>query len=165
VVTLDGTVVRPLDTGQAKVDDLAFSPDGTAVAYWAGPAGSSAGDIYTQVIDGSAGPQQVSDSGTDTDVVWSSTGRLAVSRGVSGGREIVVMEADGSGASTLTSGAIDQGPVWSPDGSMIAFKSNRPGAVSPVPGDHYWVIDAAGGDPRSIDDQGAVVTTAAWGPR
>jgi Tol biopolymer transport system component len=74
------------------------------------------------------------------------------------------MDADGSHLSSLTSGFADQGPVWSPDGSMIAFKSNRPGPA-PAAGDHYWVVDAAGGDPRPIDTEGVAVTTAAWGHR
>jgi Tol biopolymer transport system component len=164
VVGLDGVVVRTLPTDTAVVDDLAFSPDGTRVAYWGGAAGSTSGNVYTLAVDGSGAPQQVTDGGGDTDVVWSSTGRLAVARPADGGRQIVVMDDDGSNASSLTSGWADQGPVWSPDGSMIAFKSNRPVPGADA-GEHYWVIDADGGDPRSIDAEGVTTTTAAWGHR
>ncbi len=164
VVSLDGVVVRTLETGLARVDDLTFSADGTRVAFWGGDSGATSGNIYTQLVDGSAAPQQVTDSGADTDVVWSSTGRLAVSRGVSGGREIVVMDEDGSNVTALTSGYNDAGPVWSPDGSTIAFKSNRPSPDAPA-GDHYWVVGAGGGDPQPIDSEGVVVSTAAWGHR
>lgn len=165
VITLDGAVVRTLPTGLPRVDDLTFSPDGSTVAFWGGGGDAVAGNVYSQAVDGSAGPRQLTDSGTDTDVVWSSTDRMAFSRGVGGGeRQIVVMDADGSNVSSLTAGSVDQGPVWSPDGSTIGFKSNRPGPA-PSAGDHYWVIEAAGGEPRSIDSEGVVVTTAAWGHR
>ena len=165
VVALDGTVVRTLDTGFPRVEDLTFSDDGTTVAYWAGASDAGAGNLYTQLVDGSEGPQQLTDSGTDNDVVWSSTGRLAFARGQgTTGRQIVVMDADGSNVSALTSGYADQGPVWSPDGSMIAFKSNRPSPAAER-GDHYWVVDADGGEPRVFDTEGVVVTTAAWGHR
>ena len=74
------------------------------------------------------------------------------------------MDEDGSNVTSVTSGYSDAGPVWSPDGSMIAFKSNRPAGDGPG-GDHYWVVDAGGGDPRLIDADGGVVSTAAWGHR
>ena len=57
VVSLNGVVVRTLDTGLAQVDDLTFSPDGTKVAYWGGAAGATSGNIYTQLVDGSAAPR------------------------------------------------------------------------------------------------------------
>ena len=167
LVTLDGAVVRTLETGLPVVDDLTFSPDGTSVAFWGGQSGAAAGNIYTLPVDGSAGPQQLTDSGADNDVVWSSTGRLAFARSVGGGvRQIHVMDANGSNVAAVTSGGYaDQGPVWSPDGTLIAFKSSRP-APGASSGDHYWVVPAdGGGEPRSIDTEGVVVSTAAWGHR
>ena len=165
VVALDGTVVRTLDTGFPRVDDLTFSGDGTNVAYWAGASDAGAGNIYIQRVDGSEAPHQLTDAGSDNDVVWSSSGRLAFARGQgSGGRQIVAMDADGTDVSELTSGFTDQGPVWSPDGSEVAFKSTRP-APDTTAGDHYWVVDAGGGDARLIDTEGVVLSTAAWGHR
>ncbi len=165
VVALDGTVARTLETGFPRVDDLTFSGDGTTVAYWAGASDAGAGNIYIQRVDGSEAPHQLTDAGSDNDVVWSSSGRLAFARGQgSGGRQIVAMDADGTDVSELTSGFTDQGPVWSPDGSEVAFKSTRP-APDTAAGDHYWVVDAGGGDARLIDTEGVVVSTAAWGHR
>src|SRR2546423_1155728 len=43
-----------------------------------------------------------------------------------GGGDIYLMEADGSNQTRLTNHtANDVGPVWSPDGSLIAFQSDR----------------------------------------
>jgi hypothetical protein len=47
---------------------------------------------------------------------------------------------------------------------MIAFRSNRPSQAA-AEGEHYWVVDAAGGEPTLIDAEGVAVTTAAWGHR
>ena len=100
------------------------------MAYWAGASDAGAGNIYIQRVDGArSAPQQLTDAGSDNDVVWS-VGRPAGlrprRRGPAGGRSSS-MDADGSDVSELTSGGTDQGPVWSPDGSMIAFKSTPAG--------------------------------------
>ena len=52
-------------------------------------------------------------------------GIIAFSRG-NGNQEIYVMNADGSGQRRLTNhGSNDTSPCLSPDGSKIAFSSNR----------------------------------------
>jgi len=55
------------------------------------------------------------------------------------GRDIYVMDADGSHVTNLAnSSAIDWQPSWSPDGSQIAFVSGRDRA------DEIYVMDADG---------------------
>ncbi len=81
---------------------------------------------------------QQNPDGTDTKLTlgtydgapaWSPDGtRIAFvsKRDVGGGREIYVMNADGSGQTRLTSNpAIDTNPQWSPDGTRIVFNSDR----------------------------------------
>ena len=67
-------------------------------------------------------------------------------------REIFVMDADGSDVRQLTDNALhDEGPLWSPDGRLIAFTRSDAEAV---PGD-VWVMTADGSDAVPLTDTGA----------
>jgi len=71
-------------------------------------------------------------------------GKIAFVSGRDGNGEIYVMNADGTGVTRLTNDpANDIQPAWSPDGSRIAFASNRGG---PVFSGHYelYVMNADG---------------------
>jgi len=72
------------------------------------------------------------------------------------------MAADGTGQRPLTSaGFFDQDPAWSPDGSQLAFKSNRGGD-----GDSIWIVGAGGGQPRELPRGDSAGDQApAWGNR
>jgi Tol biopolymer transport system component len=52
----------------------------------------------------------------------------------------------------------DQAPAWSPDGTMIAFQSNRTG------NDEIWVMDADGRHPRRLTSHRQMDMHPAWSP-
>ena len=57
--------------------------------------------------------------------------------------DVYVMQADGSGLRRLTDDAAkDRNPLWSPDGSQVAFYSNRSGIYE------VWTVDRDGSDLR-----------------
>ena len=59
--------------------------------------------------------------------------------------EIYVMDADGSNSRRLTRhNALDAFPSWSPDGTQIAFHSDRDGNWN------IYVMDADGSNPRQL---------------
>ena len=66
----------------------------------------------------------------------------------------------GGEASTLSSGmAWDMQPVFSPDGSQIAFTSDRGG------GDNLWVMQADGSEPEAVTDESfRLLNGPAWHP-
>ena len=76
---------------------------------------------------------------------------------------VYVVNADGSGAKTLTNRALafDAHPAWSPDGTRIAFESTVEGRRT------IWVMQADGQGLRRLTElTGAAVETApAWSPR
>jgi hypothetical protein len=82
--------------------------------------------------------------------------------------DLYVVARDGSGLRRLTTdAAYDGAPAWSPDGSRIAFESNRGGSLD------VWVMNADGGDPRRLTEarpadppagSGHAAGAPAWSP-
>ncbi|HSL82441.1 MAG TPA: amidohydrolase, partial [Thermoanaerobaculia bacterium] len=78
--------------------------------------------------------------------------------------DLYTIPVEGGEATALTEGlAWDMQPVWSPDGTKIAFTSDRGG------GDNLWILDleAPRGDdnPRAVTSEGfRLVNSPAWSP-
>jgi Tol biopolymer transport system component len=102
---------------------IAYSPDGTKLAY-------TDGDLNTLDSSTLSNPQLiVSLAGTEDNPDWSPDGSRLVFQNKDGDNwEIWVVNADGTGATQLTSDpANDVDPSWSPDGQQIIFRSERNG--------------------------------------
>ncbi|TMI89553.1 MAG: hypothetical protein E6H00_09380 [Bacillati bacterium ANGP1] len=77
---------------------------------------------------------QLTFQGSNYDPVWSPDGRrmafVSEREGGRGGRNVFVMNADGSGEHSVTGSAGGDGPTWLPDGRRIAYASKRGGLWS-----------------------------------
>ena len=177
----DGQDLGPLTFfGLPIVDDLTYSPDGTTIAFWGSESRAQGfeGTIFTVPADASGGATQLVDrvDGTaDADPTYSPDGskiafrRVVTGGGVDGGdaAHIFVVNTDGTGLTQITDGtSIDQDPIWSPDGSQIAFKSNRPNTAGTTDNQIY-VMNADGSNIRElgIGQSGVGDGAPAWGHR
>jgi Tol biopolymer transport system component len=161
VIGIDGT-------GETMLVDHAYgpawSPDGARIAVVSDREGTD--KIYLVGTDGS-GLVRLTDGPKDQNPAWSPDGtRVAFESERSGkpilrnasdqnptlalppdtaGRDIYVMQADGTGIVRLTEDpAYNVNPAWSPDGMRIAFASNRSGEFQ------IHVMNADGSDVRQL---------------
>jgi len=135
VTNLNGTTPRRL-TRLRSVSELAWSPDGTRIAFslWKYPGG-----IRVINADGS-GLRRLRMGLPGTGIwspVWSPDGRkLAFQTGSgSGPGRIFVIDIDGSHRRQLTRrAAADAGLAWSPDGRKIIYERARGGGIYAIDG-------------------------------
>lgn len=77
----------------------------------------------------------------------------------SGGRQVFIASANGSGPRRLTTDfTSDDEPAWSPDGTQMAFVTDRDGNRE------IYVIGADGSNPRRLTDDRTADYAPAWSP-
>ena len=115
-----------------------FSPDGKQIVFNSDRGGSP--QLWLMNADGSGARQISFGGGRYTTPVWSPRGDyIAFTKQTGGDFHIGVMKPDGSDERLLTSSFLDEGPTWAPNGRVLMFFRDQPGA-----GPHLWTVDISG---------------------
>jgi len=173
IMNVDGTALTQLTDSRGHDGHQGFSPDGTAIIFNSERDDDGSGEetnyeIYEMKVDGSDVKRLTHFPGWDTYPSISPDGTRIVWRRVlpTGGNsesgrnsEVFVMNRNGSEPANLTRDpAFDGYPSWSPDGSKIAFASNRDGGG---PGNfHIYIMDADGSNVVRVLENDAMVEDA-----
>jgi TolB protein len=174
VTNADGTEPRGYGPSRdlPNVGRLSWSPDGTKIALASNPLRDDTGTymvmrIYVMNADGTNLKQllQIRDSYEDSSglnaggLSWSPDGTqiVFVSRG--NNWDIYVVNADGTNLRRLTNTPADNvQPVWSPEGTKIAFASKRFGNWQ------IYVMNADGTNLRRLTNIPAGAQWPSWSP-
>ncbi|MET0869472.1 MAG: Tol-Pal system beta propeller repeat protein TolB [Methyloceanibacter sp.] len=136
-----------------------YSPDGREIVFESDRAGSR--QLYIMGADGSS-PRRISQSGGSYSTpVWAPRGDLIAFTKMSGGQFLIgVMRPDGSGERILTEGFHNEGPTWAPNGRVLMFFREQPGAAG---GPRLFTIDLTGYNERQVATP-AFGSDPAWSP-
>lgn len=169
IVRADGTGLRRLTDHPTSDSHPSWSPDGRSIVFCSTRGDGENDDIYVMNLDGS-GLRRLTDNGLywDTFPSFSPDGRKILfrrllrersSEGTLFNSEIMVMNTDGTEAMNLTRNAwFDGWPSWSPDGTRIAFSSNRSDAYQ------IYVMNADGSGVMRVVDSPYTDVRPQWLP-
>lgn len=165
VMDPDGGSVTRLTTTAEREDFPVWSPDGTRLAFSAGPFDEQS--IFVMNADGSGVTQLTDSPGRDYEPAWSPDGTqilFASDRGRTRAfSQVYVMDADGSDETLLVSAPAAgsaHSPSWSPDGDRIAYAWTESGTI----GDTMFVAAPDGSDATVVLEMPDGLGELDWSP-
>ncbi len=147
------TDVAAIDTSPS------YSPDGQRIVFESDRGGAQ--QLYVMTATG-ANPTRISfGQGSYSTPVWSPRGDLIAFTKKVGERFMIgVMRPDGSAERILTESFHNEGPTWSPNGRVLMFFRDTPGATG---GPQLWQINLTGGNEQQVSTP-AFASDPAWSP-
>jgi len=147
-------------TSSASIDTApSFSPDGSQIVFESDRGGRQ--QLYVMAAGGGAAKRISFGNGRYSTPVWSPRGDLIAFTKQTGGKFLIgVMKTDGSGERILTEGFHNEGPTWAPNGRVLMFFRESPGASG---GAKLYSIDLTGRNERLIKTP-SFASDPAWSP-
>ncbi|MCC6953038.1 MAG: PD40 domain-containing protein, partial [Deltaproteobacteria bacterium] len=159
IVDLDGSNLRQLTHDRGIAMSPSWSPRGDSIAYMS--FRSRRPQIYL-ISPGGGTPRQVTNHTESVGAPeFSADGQIYASASYNGFSNIVGIDPQTRAMRKLTSGStIDTSPTVSPDGSRIAFTSNRGG------GPQIYTMSSSGGGVARLSFTGSnYCTSPSWSPK
>ncbi|MEW5964354.1 MAG: Tol-Pal system beta propeller repeat protein TolB [Pseudomonadota bacterium] len=142
-----------IDTGPC------YAPDGRQIVFESDRDGSQ--QLYVMGADGSGAHRISLGDGRYATPVWSPRGDYIAFTKQLGGRFLIgVMRPDGTGERILTEGYHNEGPTWAPNGRVLMFFRESPGARG---GPRILSVDLTGYNERVVETP-SFASDPAWSP-
>jgi TolB protein len=136
-----------------------YAPNGRQIVFESDRDGTQ--QIFVMNSDGTGQRRITSGEGRYSTPVWSPRGDLIAFTKQSGSSFLIgVIRPDGTGERILTEGFHNEGPTWAPNGRVIMFFREAPGADG---GAHLHTIDLTGYNERRVTTP-AFASDPAWSP-
>lgn len=136
-----------------------YAPDGRQIVFESDRAGSQ--QLFVMNFNGSGQKRISSGEGRYSTPVWSPRGDLIAFTKQLGGRFLIgVMKPDGTGERILTEGYHNEGPTWAPNGRVLMFFRESPGASG---GPRLYTIDLTGYNEQPVRTP-SFGSDPAWSP-
>jgi TolB protein len=136
-----------------------YAPDGRRIVFQSDRDGRQ--QIYVMSANGAGQRRISSGNGSYSTPVWSPRGDLIAFTKQAGGQFLIgVMKPDGSGERILTEGFHNEGPTWAPNGRVLMFFRESPGAGG---GPRLFSIDLTGYNERLVATP-SFGSDPAWSP-
>ena len=163
VVNADGSGMIQLTDDQGDDSDLAWSPDGSKLAFASRRGGMR--DIFVVNADGTRLRRITNDSFVEAEPTWSPDGsELAFTSFREAQRDIFVINADGTRLRRITNDELkEKGLAWSPEGSELAFLAYRDVRSSGNPA-HIYTVDFDGSNHTQVTDEPGYHSEPTWSP-
>jgi TolB protein len=146
-----GSGARRRLTDTSSIDTAPdFSPDGSQVVFESDRGGTQ--QLYVMSAGGGEARRISFGDGRYATPVWSPRGDLIAFTKIIGGRfHVGAMRVDGSNERLLTASYIDEGPTWAPNGRVLMFFRETPGADG---GPQLFSVDITGRNLRRVPTGG-----------
>jgi TolB protein len=147
-------------TNTAAIDTSpSYSPDSQKVVFESDRGGTQ--QLYVMNANGGNSQRISFGPGRYSTPVWSPRGDLIAFTKQHQGRFMIgVMRPDGKGERILTEGYHNEGPAWSPNGRVLVFFRDTPGANG---GPQVWTVDLTGYNEQRVDTP-AFASDPSWSP-
>jgi TolB protein len=135
-----------------------YSPDGSQIVFTSDRGGRT--QIYVMGAAGGDARRISFGDGNSSTPVWSPRGDLvAFTKQVGSEFQIGVMRTDGSGERILSTGYLQEGPTWAPNGRVLMFFREAAGSGGP----RLYSIDLTGRNEQAIATPN-FASDPAWSP-